>query len=158
MRVAIAVLLFAISSAAQMTNAALLKLDREFAQATAKEHFDGWMRYMMDYTVIFGPQGDSHIADGKEEIRKHYHDRFSMPHFKMNWTPMSAQVLPSGTTGYTKGTFHWVIPQNPCTCEDNWHGTYLAVWEEDPGAGGKWKLKALFPSLDATSTGCGCGS
>lgn len=69
MKVTIAVLLFTISAGAQMTNAALLKLDREFAKATANEHLDGWMRYMMDYTVIFGTQGESQIVGGKEEIR-----------------------------------------------------------------------------------------
>jgi ketosteroid isomerase-like protein len=115
MKVTIAVLLFTVSAAAQMTNAALLKLDREFAQATASEHLDGWMKYMMDYTVIFGTQGESQIVSGKEEIRTYYRELFSRPDFKMNWTPMSAQLLPTGATGYTRGTFHWVMPNNRCT-------------------------------------------
>src|SRR6185312_5929428 len=158
MKVTIAVLLFTISAGAQMTNAALLKLDREFAKATANEHLDGWMRYMMDYTVIFGTQGESQIVGGKEEIRTYYRDLFSRPDFKMNWTPISAQLLPTGATGYTTGTFHWVMPNSTCNCVNDWHGTYLAAWEKEGLPGGKWKLKALFPSADANSMSCGCGS
>jgi ketosteroid isomerase-like protein len=112
---------------------------------------------MMDYTVIFGPQGYSQIVSGKEQIRTFYQELFSMPDFKMNWTPMSAQLLPSRATGYTRGTFHWIMPNSRCKCVNDWHGTYLAVWEEE-NPGGKWKLKALFPSVDANSVGCGCGS
>jgi hypothetical protein len=44
-------LLFSVSATAQMTQAALLKLDRDFVQATAEKRLDGWMRYMMDPTV-----------------------------------------------------------------------------------------------------------
>jgi ketosteroid isomerase-like protein len=158
MKTTLALFLLTVSSAAQMTNARLLKLDQQFAQATTKEHLDGWMRYIMDSTVIFAPQHYSGNLDGKEAIRTRYQDLFATPDFKMNWRPTSAQVLPSGATGYTKGTFHWVIPYSPCKCVSDWHGTYLAVWEEEDSAGGKWKLKALLPSLDATSSSCGCGS
>ena len=157
MKATLAVFLLTVSSAAQMTNASLLKLDREFAQATKKEHLDGWMNYMMDSTVIFAPQHYSGNLDGKEAIRSRYRDLFTMPNFKMDWIPMSAQLL-STATGYTKGTFRWVIPNSPCKCANDWHGTYLAVWEEENCAGGKWKLKALLPSLDPTSLSCGCGS
>jgi ketosteroid isomerase-like protein len=93
MKIAIAVLVLTVSSAAQMTNATLLALDRAFAKVTTTEHFDGWMKYMMDDTVIFGPQGYSQIVSGKEQIRIFYQELFSMPDFKMNWTPMSAYVL-----------------------------------------------------------------
>jgi ketosteroid isomerase-like protein len=158
MKATLAVFLLTVSSAAQMTNAGLLKLDREFAQATTKEHLNGWMNYMMDSTVIFAPQHYSGNLDGKEAIRSRYRDLFTMSDFKMDWTPMSAQILPSTATGYTKGTFHWVIPNSPCKCVNDWHGTYLAVWEEENSAAGKWKHKALLPSLDATSLSCGCGS
>ena len=158
MKIAIALFVLTLSSAtAQMTNAALLRLDREFSKATTTEHLDGWMKYMMDYSVIFGPQGYSQIVAGKEQIRTFYQELFSMPDFAMNWTPMSAQILASGSTGYTRGTFHWIMPNSRCKCENDWHGTYLAVWEEE-NPGGKWKLKALFPSVDAKSVGCGCGS
>lgn len=157
MKIAIAVLVVTVSSAAQMTNATLLALDRAFARVTTTDHFDGWMKYMTDHTVIFGPQGYSQIASGKEQIRTFYQELFSMPDFKMNWTPMSAQILPSGATGYTRGTFHWIMPNSKCKCVNDWHGSYLAVWEEENPVG-KWKLKALFPSVDANSVSCGCGS
>jgi len=57
MKIAIAVLVLTVSSAAQMTNATLLALDRAFAKVTTTEHFDGWMKYMMDDTVIFWTTG-----------------------------------------------------------------------------------------------------
>jgi len=158
MKAMIAVLLFTIPAVAQMKEPDLLKLDREFAQATASEHLDGWMRYMMDYTVIFGPQGYSQIVSGKEEIRAYYRDLFSTQEFKVEWTPVSAHLLPSGATGYTTGTFHWVMPNKSCKCVSDWHGTYLAVWEKEQSTGVQWKIKALFPSADPNSLSCGCGS
>jgi ketosteroid isomerase-like protein len=113
---------------------------------------------MTDYTVIFGPQGYSQIVGGKEEIRTLYRDLFSRPDFKMNWTPMSAHLLHSGETGYTTGTFHWVMPNTSCSCVNDWHGTYLAVWDKEGFQRGKWKLKALFPSAEGKSVSCGCSA
>jgi ketosteroid isomerase-like protein len=158
MKAIAAFLLFLVSALAQKTPTALLKLDREFAQATSEKRLDGWMRYMMDSTVVFGPPGSAQRIVGREEIRKYYQDMFAMPDFNMTWTPKTAELLPSRRTGYTKGTFHWVSPNDKCHCVNDWHGTYLAVWEEEQCPGGVWKLKALFPSLEEGSVSCGCGS
>lgn len=158
MKAMLALLLFSATAVAQMTEADLLKLDRSFAQATSEKRLDGWMRFMMDSTVVFGPPGSGQRIVGREEIRSYYRDMFSMPDFSMNWTPKAAQLFPTGTTGFTKGTFHWVSPNYKCHCVNDWHGTYLAVWEEERCPGGEWKLKALFPSLDQSSVSCGCGS
>jgi len=154
----LAFLLFSVSAAAQMTEAALLKLDLGFARATSEKRLDGWMRYMMDPTVIFGPPHSAQRIVGKEEIRSYYREMFAMPDFNMSWTPETAEVLSSGRIGYTKGTFHWVSPNYRCHCVNDWRGTYLAVWEEEQCPQGEWKLKALFPSLEEGSVSCGCGS
>jgi ketosteroid isomerase-like protein len=158
MKATLVLLLFSATAVAQTTNSALLKLDRDFAQATSEKRLDGWMKFMMDSTVVFGPPHSAQRIVGREEIRSYYQDMFAMPDFSMNWTPEAAQVLATGTTGYTTGTFHWVSPNYKCRCVNDWHGTYLAVWEEEQCPGGAWKLKALFPSLDKSSVGCGCGS
>jgi ketosteroid isomerase-like protein len=150
-------LLLSVPATGQMNQAGLLKLDRDFAKATSEKRLDGWMRYMMESTVVFGPPRSVQHIVGKEEIRNYYRDMFGMPDFNMSWTPMSAQILPTGTTGYTRGTFHWFMPNDVCKCVNDWHGTYLAVWEEE-SLDGHWKLKALFPSLDTKSVSCGCGS
>jgi hypothetical protein len=55
MKALLVLLMFSISATAQMNEAGLLKLDREFAKATSEKRLDGWMRYMMDSTVVFGP-------------------------------------------------------------------------------------------------------
>jgi len=165
MKTTIVVFLLTISAAGQMTRPALLQLDGDFARATAEGHLDGWMKYMMASTVIFqvalpqllrGPQFTEQMIVGKEEIRSYYQRMFAMPNFTMLWTPTDAQVLPSATIGFTKGTFRWTFLYQLCNCTLDWHGTYLAVWEQDPAEVAKWKLKALFPSLEA-STACGCG-
>lgn len=158
MKAVMVLLMFCVSATAQMTQAGLLKLDREFAKATSEKRLDGWMRYMMDSTVVFGPPHSAQRIVGREEIRNYYRDMFGMPDFNMSWTPSTAQLLPSGQTGYTMGTFHWVSPNYKCRCVNDWHGTYLAVWEEEQCPGGQWKLKALFPSPEEGSSGCGCGS
>jgi ketosteroid isomerase-like protein len=158
MRTVMAIFLLTLSAAAQMTTAALLKLDKDFAQATEGERLEGWMKYMMEPTVIFGVQHTDQRIAGKQEIRAYYHDLFAMSDFQMSWVPTKARLLPSRMTGYTVGTFHWVIPNSQCKCVNDWHGTYVAIWEEEARAGGNWKLKALFPSTDRASVGCGCGS
>ena len=56
MKVILSLLLLSISAMAQMSQSGLLKLDRAFAQATSEKRLDGWMSYMMDSTVVFGPQ------------------------------------------------------------------------------------------------------
>jgi ketosteroid isomerase-like protein len=151
-------LMLAISATAQMTESGLLKLDDDFAKTTSEKRLDGWVSFMMNSTVVFGPQHSAQRIVGREEIRDYYRDMFAMPDFKMSWTPRTAQLLPSGQTGYTRGTFHWVSPNYKCRCVNDWHGTYLAVWEEEQCPGGAWKLKALFPSPEEGSGSCGCGS
>jgi ketosteroid isomerase-like protein len=146
-------LLLSHTAAAQMTRAALLQLDRDFAYATSERQLDRWMNYMMDSTVIFRPSSTGHFV-GKEEIRSYYGDLFAMPDFSMSFRPESAEILPSGGMGYTKGKFQWTIPDHGCQCVNELRGTYLAVWERDPSSNA-WKLKALFPDPEGGS-GCGC--
>jgi ketosteroid isomerase-like protein len=157
MRVLLVFLLLTVSVRAQMTTAALLKMDRDFQRATSEKGLDGWMSYMMDSTVIFGPPTSAQRIVGREEIQDYYRTFFEMSDFRMSWIPKSASILRSGNTGYTRGTFHWILPNRGCNCVNDWKGTYLAVWELDSRISGKWKLKALFPSVDG-GTGCGCGS
>jgi ketosteroid isomerase-like protein len=156
MRTIAALFLLTLSAAAQMTSDALLKFDKQFAQATDRERLEGWMKYMMEPTVIFGTQHTDQRIVGKEEIRGYYRDLFSIPDFRMTWMPTTARILASGMTGYTEGTFHWVIPNTQCKCVNDWRGTYVAIWEEEDHAGGNWKLKALSPSVDDSSRSCGC--
>jgi hypothetical protein len=146
MKIAIALLILSLSSAtAQMTNAALLRLDRAFAKATTTEHLDGWMKYMMDYSVILGPQGYSQIVQWHRENSRLLSGIILDARFqneldtdkRTNTTPLARLAIQEE---HSIG-----------------HGTYLAVWEaENPG--GHWKVKALFPSVDAQSVSCGCGS
>ena len=142
---------------AQMTPAALLKLDGDFARVTSAKQLDTWMNYMMDSTVIFGPSNSTGHFVGKEEIRRYYRDLFAMPDFSMTLKPESAEILPSGQTGYTKGSFQWTVPDPKCHCINELRGTYLAVWEKEPcpQPNGPWKLKALFPAPEDGSA-CGC--
>jgi ketosteroid isomerase-like protein len=158
MKVAVFILLLSHSLAAQMTAAALLQLDREFAQATSEKQLDKWMSYTMDSTVIFGPSNSTARFVGKEEIRAYYGTLFAMADASMTFKPENAEILPSGQTGYTKGTFQWTIPDHKCHCVDELRGTYLAVWERDPSCPppkGPWKLKALFPAPEDGSV-CNC--
>lgn len=53
MKAVMVLLMFCVSATAQMTQAGLLKLDREFAKATSEKRLDGSMRYMMDSTFVF---------------------------------------------------------------------------------------------------------
>jgi len=85
MKTVLALLLFSISAVAQMTEADLLQLDRDFAQATSEKRLDGWMKYMMEPTVIFGPPNSTWRLLGMEEIRSYYKEMFAMPDFTMRW-------------------------------------------------------------------------
>jgi ketosteroid isomerase-like protein len=158
MKVVLFILLLSHFAAAQMTGAALLQLDRDFALAASEKRLDRWMNFMMDSTVIFGSTGSTGHFVGKEEIRNYYGSLFAMPDFSISLKSQSAEILPSGRTGYTKGTFQWRLPDHKCRCVNEERGTYLAVWERDPSCpppNGPWKLKALFPAPEDGSN-CAC--
>src|SRR5690349_11201484 len=79
----------------------LLKLEADFAQATADHGFDGFMSYFADDGADL-PNGGT-IITGKENIRKELGPW--TPDVSLTWTPVHADMAASGDLGYTYGTY-----------------------------------------------------
>jgi len=130
----------------------LLRLDRAFARATLDHGLDGWMSHLSD-TVVVSLSEPMEPIGGWRNVHKHFSTLFAIPGFTMRWRPGEAHVFSSGKTGYSAGTYQFVIPNPLCKCVNDERGTYVIVWRRSET--GEWKVKAFVPSVES-GTGCGC--
>lgn len=124
-------LLTAALSAAQTGSAALLKADRDFAQAVAEKGLDGWMEFMAESSVRLG----SPPVVGKDAIRTAMAKTFA--NVKLKWTPTHAELFKGGDLGYTVGNYEAIRPSQKGESVTA-RGTYLTVWQKQPD--GSWKV------------------
>ncbi len=113
--------------------AVLLKADRDFAQAVAKNGVDGWMSFMAENAVILRRQP----FVGLEAIRSAMQKAFSDSSVTLTWVPTRGQIFKSGTMGYTVGRYQ-VVHRTDQGQSVTSKGTYLTVWQKQ--ADGTWKV------------------
>jgi ketosteroid isomerase-like protein len=116
---------------AQADNAALAnqvrETERAFAKTMADRNHAGFVSFLADDTVFFGPQGP---IRGKAAVSDAWKPFFDRPAAPFSWEPDTAEVLESGTLGYTSGPV-----KDP---EGKRSGTFNSVWRKD--ASGAWKI------------------
>jgi ketosteroid isomerase-like protein len=116
---------------AQTDNAALAnqlrETERAFAKTMADRNHPGFVSYLSDETVFFGPQG---AMRGKAAVAAAWKPFFDRPDAPFSWDPDTAEVLDSGTLGLTSGPVK--DPQGKRV------GTFNSVWRKD--ASGTWKI------------------
>ena len=113
---------------------ALLKTDREWAQAAATKDVERIVSYWTEDAVIYSP-GEVPL-EGKEAIRNYVAASLKMPGFAITWIPQRAEVSKAGDLGYTTGTNAITVPAadgRTTTLE----GRYVTVWKRGPD--GKWR-------------------
>jgi len=120
---------------------ALLRADREFAQATAQRRLQGWMEYMAEDAVLFSAKP----VVGKAAIREFYAGAFANPEFQLHWQPSRGEMFPSGDMGYTVGRYE-LRAVNAKGERAVRRGSYLTVWKKQ--ADGSWKVVADGGSPD----------
>lgn len=118
---------------------ALLKTDREWAQAAATRDLERIVAYWTDDAVIYSP-GDAPV-EGKAAIRAYVGESLKMPKFSITWTPAQAEVAASGDLGYTRGTNAITVPTEGGGTT-TLAGRYVTVWRK--AADGKWRCAVDF--------------
>ena len=111
----------------------LMQADRDFAKATAERGLEGWVEYFAEDGVSLGEKP----AVGREAIRAAFKTLFDNPSFRLEWAPVKAGILPSGTVGYTEGraTSYRTGPKGEKLVR---HSSYVTVWKKQ--ADGSWKV------------------
>ena len=121
----------------------LLRLDREFDEATARGGAEAWVSYFAENGSMLGAQGAP--VTGHEAIRKAMSPRFANPDFSLRWRPQRAEILIPGDLGFTLGRYERRLKnsEGKLTVE---HGTYFTLWRKQ--ANGAWKVVADTGAAD----------
>jgi uncharacterized protein (TIGR02246 family) len=114
---------------------ALLKTDKEWAQAAATGDVEKIVGYWTEDAVIYSP-GEAPVQ-GKAAIRQYVGGSLKTPGFAITWTPMAAEVSKSGDLGYTTGTNAITIPKAEGTGTTTLAGRYVTVWRKT--GDGQWR-------------------
>jgi ketosteroid isomerase-like protein len=110
----------------------VLQADRDFNKATQERKLEGWMQYMAD-NIVLGHEDQPNF--GKDAVRKAM-AFLNEPDASLTWDPITGEVFPSGTIGYTTGA--WTSKgKNKEGKEVTRTGRYLTVWKKQKD--GSWK-------------------
>jgi ketosteroid isomerase-like protein len=111
----------------------LMKLEADFAKATAERGWDGYISYYAEDSAELS-NGEP-IVSGRENIRKTLGTWD--PGMSLTWTPVKADMSASGDMGYTFGTFVFTAngkDGKPITST----GKYASIWRKQKD--GSWKV------------------
>lgn len=111
----------------------LMKLEAEFAKTTSEKGLDGFMSYFADEGYDLPNGGE--IVQGKENIRKAIGPWG--PDFKLEWTPVKAEMAASGDLGYTFGNYVATSKDKDGKLVKR-YGKYVTIWKKQ--ADGSWKV------------------
>jgi ketosteroid isomerase-like protein len=75
---------------------------------------------------------------------------FSAEGFRMEWSPIRAEVARSGELGYTWGTYT-VTTRDSDGAEQRRRGKYASIWKRRDD--GEWRVVASFDSSDTEDPG-----
>ena len=123
--------------------AALLGVDRAFAQATAERGLEGFLSYVAGDASFF-PAG-APIVTGKEAIGRLWSPLLTTPGVAITWEPLQANVSRAGDLGYTFGGYQLTreTEEGETTIE---LGSYVTIWKKEPG--GAWKVVVDIGNAD----------
>jgi ketosteroid isomerase-like protein len=112
---------------------ALLKVDRDFAKAAQTRGVEAWVEIWAANGVH--PDGAG-VAVGKDGIRKQMAPAYASPGFKLEWSPVSAEISRGGNVGTTRGRYKATSVKDGKPVLRT--GDYFTVWEKQDD--GSWKV------------------
>ncbi|MEP7011207.1 MAG: DUF4440 domain-containing protein [Acidobacteriota bacterium] len=119
--------------------AKILAADKASCAAAQATGAAGWSAFFDADGIMFsGPPG---TVRGREAIQKALALSFAAPGFKLNWTPIRAEVSTDGRLGYSYGQYERRI-NSPDGQPVNRGGTYVTVWKKQDD--GSWKVLSNF--------------
>ncbi len=105
----------------------LRKTEEAFARTMAERDHEGFVSFLAEETVFFGPSGE---IRGKSAVAAGWKPFYQGTQAPFSWNPESATVLDSGGLGLTSG---------PVMTQDGKRvGTFNSVWKRD--GNGQWKV------------------
>lgn len=114
--------------------AALIRLDKEWAQAAAAKDVEKVVSFWASDAKVFPP--GQPVVVGQDAIRKYVTEGFALPGFSIQWETNTFIVSPSGDMAYGAGTntVSFNGPQGTPVVE---RGRAITVWRKTQGEG--WK-------------------
>lgn len=113
----------------------LLKLDREFDQATAEKGIEGWVAYFAENGSMLGATEPP--VTGPNAIRQYMGPALAEAGFSLRWQPTKAEMMIPSIVGYTVGRFERKR-KNEQGKTLLVRGSYVTVWRKQ--ADGSWKI------------------
>ena len=114
--------------------AALVRLDKAWAQAAAARDVEKVLSFWADDARVFPPGQPAVI--GKEALREYDSGGFALPGFSIRWETSDFVVSASGDMAYGLGT-NAVTFNGPDGKTITERGRAVTVWRKDPA--GAWK-------------------
>jgi len=112
------------SSARAAAEAAMMKADRDFDQATADKNIERFLSFVAENAAF-----DSAEGRGRGAVRKAWAPLFQANGPTLRWKPTRAESLVAGDVGYTVGT--WERHAKDARGNDVVRrGQYLTVWRK----------------------------
>jgi len=157
------VLLLSWTPTQQEGASALMAADRAFAEDTAADGLEGWLRWFAPDATIATRTGE--LRTGSAELREYYAS-IGFPPARFSWEPASGALSEAGDLGYTVGSWTIRAPDAPAQPGAVLaEGRYLSVWRRQAdGAfrvvadmGGREDVRTRFeeaegPPLEWSST------
>jgi len=119
---------------ADTATAALLQVDRDFAQTGLAKNIDRFMSYIAE-DVRFYSAGV--MLTGKLPFRDGWAKGFADPNWSITWAPLYAEATQSADLGYTTGSFEIHEKDSDGTPLVR-KGSYVTIWRKQPD--GTWKV------------------
>lgn len=129
------VLILAVTASAQqkraVDNKVLLKLEADFARATALGGHEAFVSYFAEDGVEL--QNGGGIATKSDLLKEGPWP----PGFSLSWTPVKAEMASSGDLGYTYGNYVLKMKGQDGTPVTR-YGKYTSIWKKQKD--GTWKV------------------
>jgi len=124
----------AVRKAQAAEEAAILKLDADWAKTAANKDADAWVAFYADGAAVLPP--NAKLITGKPAIRKAIGEFLGLPGLSLTWQPTKAEVSKSGDLAYLYGAYSMTSKNekgDPMTDV----GKLVEVWKKQPD--GSWK-------------------
>jgi ketosteroid isomerase-like protein len=120
-------------SAGNVTEAALMQADRDFAVATHSRGIDGWMSFYASDAIRIRYRGN--MVRGFDEIRKFDLPTISDTTTTLNWEPTDAYIFRGGSIASTTGRY-WIVSRKAGDAgKELGRGRYVTMWRRE---GARW--------------------
>jgi len=119
---------------ADAATAALLQVDRDFAQTGVAKNIESFMSHIAE-DIRFYSAGV--MRTGKLPFRETWAKGFADPNWSITWAPLYAEAAQSADLGYTTGSFE-IHDKSADGTPVVRKGSYVTIWRKQPD--GAWKV------------------